>query len=616
QQTNNSTGSWEAMAATTGPLPQELSAWSRTVLGWMEPCVIRPTAFGGQASGALHLQTMNDWSGDATRPQASDACDSAMVILPPKIRRIELADLDERHGQQAMYSGQGNDMLRQLTRRFDLSSIASGSPLVLSFDTWFEIESDWDYLYVEAAAEDGEFTRLMPVDKSGPDDRQSVMPATRGHEGDGSLPGLTGRSGDFDGDGRVDSAPGCDPEADRVMAEDRIGSDVQDPCSVAQWVTAEFDLSAYAGSTLTLRFTYYTDTASVEAGALIDNVSIDAIGFREDFESGIDGWDSKGFTPSGGLHELAVPHFYLLEYRDPTAEFAAVKNYDAGLVGAGFVFYPNGEGGFDAVNTNYRPGVVMWYYNGDFLWSQNEPAINGPGRGFLLVVDSTPQEFELPGVPSTYYQRDDDGWSWYSFDDEAQNWLRESFLAVMCFQRQPEFFSQDVSEAERAACADMQASGKPPMEALRWDNRSLIYGYTLINTRLPGGERMPYKGASTLFDLRIRNGEPQFRLYDRILRNWHAADAPFALEPYADGLEVYGVVDGEMRRKQARAFAPVSRFRDTSPARYLNPHLPFGGVDTPGSGFAFELEAPGDDAPSGSRVKVRYRFEGRQNAGQ
>ncbi|MEE4277111.1 MAG: M6 family metalloprotease domain-containing protein, partial [Halieaceae bacterium] len=39
QQTNNSTGSWEAMAATTGPLPQELSAWSRTVLGWMEPCV-------------------------------------------------------------------------------------------------------------------------------------------------------------------------------------------------------------------------------------------------------------------------------------------------------------------------------------------------------------------------------------------------------------------------------------------------------------------------------------------------------------------------------------------------------------------------------------------------
>jgi M6 family metalloprotease-like protein len=609
RQTNNSTGSWEAMSATTSPLPQELSAWSRTVLGWMEPCVIRPTEFGGDASGSLYLQTMNDWSGDIAAPRIGEACDSAMVILPPKIRRIELANFEEHHGAQALYSGQGNDMLRQLSRSFDLSAVEAGTPVTLRFDTWFEIESDWDYLYIEAASKGGDFQRLMPVDKSAPGDRQSVMPATRGHEGDGSLPGLTGLSGDFDGDGRVESAPGCDPSAERVMAEDRIGSGVEDPCTFAQWVTAEFDLSAYAGSSVSLRFSYYTDTASVEAGALIDNVAIDAIGFSDDFEDGLDGWESDGFTPSPGLHELAVPHFYLLEYRDPNAEFAAVKNYDSGLNGAGFVFYPNGNGGFDAVNTNYRPGVVMWYYNGDYLWSQNDPAINGPGRGFLLVVDSTPQEFELPAVPARYYQRDDEGRTWYEFDDAAQSWLRESFVDVMCFQRQPEFLSQDVTDAERAACLERQARGKPPMEALRWDNRSLIYGYTLINTRLPGGDRMPYKGATTLFDLRIRDGEPQFRLYDRILRNWHAADAPFSLDVFEDGLEVYGVVDGEMRRKKTTPFAPVSSFSDTAPKRYLNPHLPFGGVDTPVSGFAFDLEQPGDKAPAGSRVQVRYRFD-------
>ncbi|MEM6775573.1 MAG: M6 family metalloprotease domain-containing protein [Pseudomonadota bacterium] len=609
RQTDNSTGSWEAMSATVGPLPQELSAWSRTVLGWMEPCVLRPREHGGRESGALYLKTMNDWSGNIENPTPGDACDSAMVILPPKLRRIELAEFEATNGRQALYSGQGNDMLRQLFRTFDLGEVPPGTAIALSFDTWFEIESDWDYLYVEAARNDGEFVRLMPVDKDSAEDRNSVMPAIRGHEGDGSRPGLTGWSGDLDGDGRVESAPDCDPAAERVVAEDRIGVEEVDPCRVAQWIRAEFDLSAYAGSTLRLRFSYYTDTAAVEAGALIDNVAIDAIGFRDDFEGAtIDGWDAGGFTLSGGLHELAVPHFYLLEYRDPTAEFAAVKNYDAGLVGVGFAFYPNGEGGFDAVNTNYRPGVVMWYYNGDYLWSQNEPVENGPGKGFLLVVDSTPQEFDLPGVPRRYYQRDDEGWRWYEFDESAQSWLRESYVAVMCFQRQEAFYSQDVSDDERASCAASRSVGKPPMEALRWENRSLLYGYTLINTLLPGGERMPHKSASTLFDLRIRDDKPQFRLRDAVLRNWHSADAPFALEPYADGLEVYGVVDGEMRRKSATAFAPVSTFSDAEAPRYLNPHLPFGGAAVPDTGFSFALKPPWVDAPPGSRVRVEYRW--------
>ena len=348
----------------------------------------------------------------------------------------------------------------------------------------------------------------------------------------------------------------------------------------------------------------------MEAGALIDNVSIPAIGFLEDFEGAtLEGWQSSGFTLSPGVHELAVPHFYLLEYRDPTAQFAAVKNYDTGLNGAGFVFYPDGEGGFSAVNANYRPGVVMWYYNGDYLWSQNEPAMNGPGEGFLLVVDSTPQEFELPGVPDRYYREDDRGWTWYEFDDDAQGWLRESYVAVMCFQRREAYFSQDVSEAERDACSEARGAGKPAVEALRWEDRSLIYGYTLINSVLPGGERMPFKSATTLFDLRIRDSEPQFRLYDRILRNWHSADAPFALEPFADGIEVYAPVDGEMRRTRTRAFAPVSRFSDDEPGRYLNPHLPFGGAAIPEAGFSFELKAPDAPAPEGTRIAIEYRLE-------
>ena len=45
--TNNSTASWDAMSSTASPEPQELSAWSRTVLGWLKPGVVRPGPLGG-----------------------------------------------------------------------------------------------------------------------------------------------------------------------------------------------------------------------------------------------------------------------------------------------------------------------------------------------------------------------------------------------------------------------------------------------------------------------------------------------------------------------------------------------------------------------------------------
>ena len=47
RRTNNSTAAWDAMSSTAGRYPQELSAWSRMMLGWLEPCVLRPPEFGG-----------------------------------------------------------------------------------------------------------------------------------------------------------------------------------------------------------------------------------------------------------------------------------------------------------------------------------------------------------------------------------------------------------------------------------------------------------------------------------------------------------------------------------------------------------------------------------------
>ena len=602
--TNNSTASWEVMSSTSSPQPQEMSSWSRMMLGWMNPCVVRPPGFGGEKRRSMYLKTMNQWSNKVGDSNSPGLCDSTMVILPPKVRQLNLGPLQDKQGSYAAYTGQGNDLHNFLTRSFDLSKAGPEQPIELTFDTWFKIETDWDYLYIEAATDGGDYQRLLPVDKDGPGDTNSSMPSKKGHEGEGSLPGFTGRSGDMDGDGKVELSSGCDPSLDRAMAEDRVGKNSVNPCETAQWIGAVFNLEAYRGKQVSIRFHYFADGAAVEDGALVDNIAIAAIDYFEDFENGaLSGWSAQGFTLSGGEHRIPVPHYYLLEYRDPYASFKKVKNYDASLTKPGFFFYKDQSGEMKAFNANYRPGVLAWYYNGEYLWSQNEPAQFGPGNGFLLLVDANPQEFDLPGVPKKYL-KDKDGWTFYQFDKEAQPWLHQSYVDVMCHQRRASYYASDVTEADRQRCRQSLVNGRPPVESLSWNGRQLVYGYTLINDLLPGEDRLRFKGASSLFDLRIRNQETQYRLYDRVLRNRHSGDAPFALEPFEQGVSIYGIQEGELVAEDFAAYPAVSEFSDARPSRYLNPHLPFGSANIPEVGLRFKLGQPAPEAPAGSRVKV------------
>jgi immune inhibitor A len=298
-----------------------------------------------------------------------------------------------------------------------------------------------------------------------------------------------------------------------------------------------------------------------------------------------------------------VPHYYLLEYRDPYASFDRVKNYDAGLAKPGFSFFKDSDGEMKAFSANYRSGVLAWYYNGEYLWSQNEPAQFGPGNGFLLLVDANPQEFNLPSVPEQYFVNDQ-GWTSYQFDYSAQPWLQQSFVDVMCHQRRSAFYSSDVTGTDRQRCRDSLIDGLPAVESLNWEGRQLMYGYTLINSLLPGADRLKYKGVSSLFDLRIRGGKTEYRLYDRALRNRHSGDAPFALESFAKGSSVYAIDGDRLVEESSEAYPPVSEFSDRRPNRYQNPKLPFGGANIPEMGLRFKLGKPSAEAPDEARVKV------------
>ena len=56
------------------------------------------------------------------------------------------------------------------------------------------------------------------------------------------------------------------------------------------------DLSDYAGKKIFVRFEYVTDAAVNGEGMLIDDVSVDAIGYFTDFEFDDGGWVTDGFV--------------------------------------------------------------------------------------------------------------------------------------------------------------------------------------------------------------------------------------------------------------------------------------------------------------------------------
>ena len=183
--------------------------------------------------------------------------------------------------------------------------------------------------------------------------------------------------------------------------------------------------------------------------------------------------------------------------------------------------------------------------------------------------------------------------------------MKEQFFDVMCFQRKSKYYPPNIAAEAEKIC---KKSEKTPVENWEWDDRSLLFGYDLINEYLPGKDREKFKSVGSLYDVRIRKGKVSYRLYDRSLRNKHSADAPFALDDFEQGFNIYEERKGEMTLVKSEKFKANSSFDDSKPERYLNSHLPFGGVKIPQEGLKFKLARPKKKAPKDARVKVYFEW--------
>lgn len=150
------------------------------------------------------------------------------------------------------FGGAGNMRDHTLTRRIE----NVGPDAVLTFMTWFDIEKDWDYGYVEASSDGTTWVKLPQL---------STLPA-----GSANVNG----SSAYDGPGGLTGSSGG-------------------------WKQARFSLHGFEGD-VWIRFRYVTDEAVNGQGFYIDDISV---GEWLDTVEVPDGWVSDGWEFTTGLQD-------------------------------------------------------------------------------------------------------------------------------------------------------------------------------------------------------------------------------------------------------------------------------------------------------------------------
>ena len=156
---------------------------------------------------------------------------------------------------------------------------------------------------------------------------------------------------------------------------------------------ASFDLSAYAGQTVGLRFHYATDGAAGGIGFFADDIALTAGGtplFTSGAESGTEGWTLDGFEAVGASKTVAYDNYYIASHRSHVSydKYLATGPYNFGFLNT----KPDWVEHF-----SYEEGLLISYW--DTSQSDNNTSVH-PGEGEVLVIDAHPKPiYNLSGAP-------------------------------------------------------------------------------------------------------------------------------------------------------------------------------------------------------------------------
>lgn len=179
------------------------------------------------------------------------ACDGQVTLQFEGATGTDLLPVDPYSGDYGFWTNKGDESDMTLTRSFDFTSVSE--PITLTYQTWYHIEEDWDYVYVLASTNGGDDWTFLDTPSG-----TGTNPTGNSHGW-----GYTGFSGG--------NSPG-------------------------EWIEESVDLSRYAGQEVLIRFEYITDAAVNGEGLMVDDISVPETSYFEDFETGDGGWLAEGFA--------------------------------------------------------------------------------------------------------------------------------------------------------------------------------------------------------------------------------------------------------------------------------------------------------------------------------
>lgn len=147
-------------------------------------------------------------------------------------------------GDYFLWSNMGDHSNMSLEQQFDLTEVEA--PVEMTYHTWYDLEKDYDYVFVSASSDGKEWQIL-----------NTTSCTTEDPSGNSYGCGLNGQTNG--------------------------------------WQLETVDLSQFAGEEVAIRFDYVTDAAVNGVGMVIDDVEIAAIDYFSDFETDQGGWTAEGF---------------------------------------------------------------------------------------------------------------------------------------------------------------------------------------------------------------------------------------------------------------------------------------------------------------------------------
>ncbi|MEW2266798.1 MULTISPECIES: immune inhibitor A domain-containing protein [unclassified Streptomyces] len=321
---DNSTGFWTLMSSGSwlgtgrneiGDLPGDMTAWDKLQLGWLNYDTAKAGVSSWHKLGVAEYNTKHK--------------QGLVVELPKKAVTTEIVTPAE--GATQWWSGSGDNLKNTLSRSVDLTGKAKAE---LTFDGWYDIEANYDYLYTEVSTDGGANWTAV--------------------------------------DGTVDGQPVPRDAADKPALHGTLDGHKK----------FAYSLDAYAGQKVDVRFRYQTDGGVAQKGFTADAITVTADGqalFTDNAETADAAWTATGFSRVGASFTKDYAQYYLAENRQYVSYDKTLKT---GPYNFGFTERPDWVEHYP-----YQNGLLIWKW--DTSQADNNTSQH-PGTGLVLPVDSHP----------------------------------------------------------------------------------------------------------------------------------------------------------------------------------------------------------------------------------